>query len=177
MQYVSEKHTLISTNFDQGYWTSDINFGNWSTAVDTRSLSFCGLPEIGTTNNATRNLALLFYENSTKHVSALLQRVQKNSSLIQWVDITSQESRSLPDEFRNVPDHASTTLYESDTQSTFNAPFVSAAKFFGGAATALFYSPRAGVAGLGVEAIDYDTGTSGPGTFSSGMICKSLYYE
>ncbi len=58
-------------------------------------------------------------------MSALLQRGDPLYQA-QWIDITSQGSQSLPDEFRN---NQSATLYESDTGAIFNAPFMSGAGF------------------------------------------------
>lgn len=155
MHYVSDSHILASSKFVQGVWTPDPTFGNGSTAVDTRSLSFCSLPGTGPTNNTYLNLGLLLYENPTGKVSALLQRVQKPTDelgpepAIEWIDITSLESRSLPDDLRSDPDDngATTTLYESGVNYTpsedytFSAPFTSAANYFASAIGALFATP------------------------------------
>lgn len=152
--------------------------------MDTRSLSITLLSENDTFDlkpgtNVSQNLALLYYENPIGKVSALLQRVCFNLSVgdlvTSWVDITSQESKSLPDEFRNIPGHGSfsndsfsndslsNTLYESDASATFSTPFASIANFSGGATeVALFYSPpNASFVGS-----MYDVRSSGPGGFS-----------
>ena len=155
MHYVSDSHILASSKFFQDIWTPDPTFGNGSTAVDTRSLSFCSLPGTGPTNNTYLNLGLLLYENPTGKVSALLQRVQKITDdpgpepAIEWIDITSLESTSLPDDLRSDPDDngATTTLYESGEEytssenHTFSAPFTSAANIYAGAIGALFVIP------------------------------------
>ncbi|CAD6592462.1 MAG: hypothetical protein ASARMPREDX12_006139 [Alectoria sarmentosa] len=184
LQYVSESHILISNNLVQGNWTPDSTFGNWSTAVDTRSLSFCSIPSPETApNNSTLNIALLFYENSKGKVSALLQRGSSGgngsyqSGTIRWVDITSQESRSLPNDFRNTPssnNNQSTTLYESDTNATFSAPFTSAANISAYGPTMLSYSPNSRIS---IVATGYAGSTSGPGIFGAGIHCAFSYPE
>ena len=182
MHYVSDSHILASSKFVRDDWTPDPTFGNGSTAVDTRSLSFCSLPGTETTNNAYVNLGLLFYENSTGKVSALLQRGQKNPEdggpgvTIEWIDITSLESRSLADDLRIGPDgnNATTTLYESNDgeNMTFSAPFTSAANFTGSAIGALF-----SISNLDYNLMEtgYNIATNGTGRFSSGMNCKSSF--
>ena len=136
--------------------------------------------------NSTSNSALLYYENPTKKVSALLQRihtdVDQNYTNVQpqWVDITSQESQSLPAEFRNVPGFRySNTLYESDTNATLSSPFTCAANFSLATVGALFYSPHnASLLDSGpVVESDYRIGPSGPGNFSKGMHSRSSYLE
>ncbi|KAM0799383.1 hypothetical protein BDR22DRAFT_910741 [Usnea florida] len=166
--YVSENHVLVSAQPIEGFWSQDSSLGNRSTAVDTRSLSFWFLPGIeayGNTSNV--NKALLLYENSTGQVSALL------NYQMQWADITSQRSRSLPNEFKqSVSNGDSTTLYESPlTNATLSVPFISTANLSQlsqpKAIGALFYSPNASI----VEVI-YDVNASGPGIFSGSPQCE-----
>ena len=160
--YVSESHVLVSVQAEGGQWTPDTSLGNWSTAVDAQSLSFCFLPGIGVYNTSNINRALLLYENSTGQVSALLQLFQYTTpQQTQWVDITSQESRSLPNEFKLRDPGGSTTLTESQPNAKFSAPFVSAANFSKNAVGALFSSPNDTI----TEVI-YNVSTSGPGLFS-----------
>ena len=163
--------------------------------MNTRSLSISSFPtkiessEFKTNTNFTSNLALIYYENPTKKVSALLQRVHidavdQNYTNVQsqWVDITSQESQSLPAEFRNVPafDY-SNTLYESesDTNATFTSPFTSAANFSLATVGALFHSPHnPSLLDSGpILEINYQIGASGPENFSTGMHSRYSYLE
>ena len=173
---MSESHTIISDiisdNLNAVNLNRDLSFGNWSTAVNTRSLSFILLPRTEASNNPILNLGLLFYENPTGKLSALLQRDNSSgyaSSSIEWIDITSQGSRSLPDAFRNDPssdNNNSNTLYESDTNTTFSTPFTCTANFSNAAVQLLFYSPNATDP---IGSIDYDSDRSGDYTFSKGM--------
>ena len=148
--------------------------------MDTRSLSYNPLPET-TTGNSTTNLALLYYENPSGNPSALVQRVYQSSpgeGQILWVDISSQESKSLPDEFRNVPGphQLSHTLYESNTNATFSTPFTSAINFTDSAIGALFYSPNVLLDDGGpivVTGYDIDGDHSNPSYFRGGMHCAS----
>ena len=145
---MSENHTIISEIFDRGIWTPDRFFGNWSTAVDTRSLSFCLLNVTGTghSNNSTLNLALLLYENPTGNITALLQRFHTRYDDTEWIDVTSQRSQLLQDAFRNGPgsdNNNSTTLYESDTDVTFSAPFTCTPSNDGKLMELVFYTPNA----------------------------------
>ena len=141
-------------------------FGNYSTAVDTRSLSIGLFPSanesfsFNPSTNSTGNVALLYYENTDGKVSALLQRLQTFGDIQQdqWIDVTSQESDELPHEFRNAPGfnysnsfyqigstHNTTfshTLYEADPIAVYGTPFTSTAIPLGTASTsAMFYSP------------------------------------
>ena len=154
--------------------------------MDTRSLSFNPLTATGEIGNSTTNIALLYYENPTGKPSALVQRASQQSpgeGQIQWVDISSQESKSLPDDFRNIPGphQRSFTLYESDTNATFSTPFTSATNFTGSAVGALFYSPNVSLVNGGpivVTGYDIDGGRSNPSQFfSGGMHCASSYLE
>lgn len=190
LYFVSEYHLLSSSIHDEGFWVLDSTLGNFSTAVNTRSLSITSVSNNDT--NSTTNSALLYYENPTGNVSALLQRISPQPTQIlkvlnaQWIDITSQESKSLPDEFRNVPDfNLSNTLYES-TNAKFGTPFTIEANFSGSSIGALFYSPPTSAsrfrwfegylysAGTIVTA-DYIIGPRGPGNFSAGMHFAGLY--
>ena len=158
--------------------------GNYSTAPNTRSLSVAALgitPPLtvlnlttvnSTTVNSTTvnstNLALLYYENPGGNVSALLQQRDR------WVDITSQDSKSLPQEFRNTPASLQTsdgyTLDDSAYDGTLSTPFACGANWsFPGAIGAIFYTPNLSFPNTtfpeGFTEIPYRIGSSGPGTF------------
>lgn len=152
-----------------GSWDQDPDFGNYSTAVDTRSLSISLFPlanssSLNTFENSTVNVALLYYENPNGKVSALLHRRLQtilakgpNAGLSlsdQWIDITSQESKALPDEFRGAPGfnynntvqrrqtlNDSRTLYEAEPFAVYSTPFFSASTFFRSSVGAMFFSP------------------------------------
>ena len=140
------------------------------------------------------DLALLYYEIPNGIVSALLQRwnstVYPNGifefSNPQWVDITSQDSKSLPDEFRSIPTNTSSdilysnALYESDTNATFSTPFTSggANNISGSLMKAISYSPsndspigEAFVSGGAIVYTGYMVGPNGSGKFNQGMYC------
>ena len=168
----------------QAYWHPDVSFGNWSTAVDTRSLSFCSLSlpsgtEILNGTNSIINLALLIYESPTRKVSALLWRGNTStygSAPNEWVDITSQESKALPDAFRNPDDSTSSlaftssfTLYEANTSATLSTPFICEANYSSYEVELLFYSPDAGSAILNPTYSANSGSPSSPGAFSSCM--------
>ena len=196
----------------QGTWSSNPIPGNYSAAVDTRSLSISsvesGSPEPDPFKNSsrsyTRNSALLFYETSTGKVSALLRTIYgvftEQSAL--WIDITSQESKSLPMEFRNAPGRFyntynaqeipppanatfSHTLYEADTNATYGAPFTSGANFSATPVGALFYSPPNALLhgtpptySSGFASAGYTVDPSGPGNFTqTGMYGGFSYTE
>ena len=151
-----------------------------------------------TYTNSTINSAILYYENPTGNVSALLQRTTSQSypnilngrgSSEEWIDIISQKSKSLPDEFRNTPGRNfsnylySNTLYESDVNVTYNTPFTSGANFSGWSVEAFIYSPSntllvegALVSGSFLQ-IGYIVGANGTGNFSLGMHIDSSYPE
>ena len=173
LYYISESDIVSSNSVTEGtdFWLPDGLSGNYSTAVDTRSLSISLLPTANTSSNldlsknSTTNVALLFYENPNGKVSALLYRlmniVNENpqagmSQQDQWIDITSQESKALPNEFRNPPGFhysntfykdsgykdikPSRTLYETDPFAVYSTPFFSAPNLFK-SVSAIFYSP------------------------------------
>ena len=143
--------------------------------MNTRSLS---IASIGTIGGNRTNSALLYYENSSGNVSALLRRVPVSPSDdqdtdFQYVDVTHQ-STALPDDFHNVgPSDTSYTLYESDTSVTFIAPFASQTNWSANVG-ALFYltqdpSSEQYREGDFFEAVTYMIDPSGPGNFSTGM--------
>ena len=144
----------------------------YTTALNTRSLS---ITPIGSDWNAT-NDALIYYENPTGNVSAILQQYQgdyERDTPFQYVDITRQ-SKALPDGFLNVPDFASHTLYESRNDIVFRAPFTTGANWSGVDVGALLYSPLdvssmsngpLASGGTFVYA-DYIVGPTGAGNFS-----------
>ena len=157
--------------------------------MDARSLS---ITPIGNGSSDT-NSALLYYENPNGNVSALLRRGSFQEQF-QWVDITSQQSKSLPNEFRNAPGlnadndtdlpekvfgegfKDSKTLYESNTDAIFSTPFTSGANLSGPFIGALFYSPpESSLFGSGsFTYAQYLIGPGGPGIFSTGMSCASF---
>ncbi|CAD6569571.1 MAG: hypothetical protein ASARMPRED_002950 [Alectoria sarmentosa] len=177
-------------------WSTNVNqnvqwWEVYSTAVDTRSLSINTIG--GVSSNSTMDLALLYYEIPNGIVSALLQRwnstVYPNGifefSNPQWVDITSQDSKSLPDEFRSIPTNTSSdilysnALYESDTNATFSTPFTSggANNISGSLMKAISYSPsndspigEAFVSGGAIVYTGYMVGPNGSGKFNQGTV-------
>ena len=138
------------------------------------SLSITSIEGVLPSTNTTINSALLYYENPTGNVSALLQRTSITFA-DECVDITSQASESLPNEFRNSAGQTSNTLYESDTNATYSTPFTSGANFTGWDIGALFYSPSTLddgtpiVSGGGIAVAGY-TVASRIGRFSAGML-------
>lgn len=124
------------------------------------------------------DLTLLYYENPTGKVSALCQVSYYadpglgNYNITQeWIDISSQESKSLPDVFRNAPtsaaDKTSKTLDESFISNTLtlSAPFTCQTNAY--QIEAYFYSTNA--SNVEFQSNYYSTGPSGPGNFSSSM--------
>lgn len=119
---------------------------SYTAARDARSLSIThieaptGFPQ----TNSTYNTALLYYENTHGKISALLRRLNyqvsstESTSETQWIDITSQESKALPNEFRNLPG-ISRTLYESNTNASLSTPFTSVGNLSGFSIGTLFY--------------------------------------
>ena len=165
--YISENGTVasIAVSDAQGSWFPYQELWNYSTAVNTRSLSITLFPfantSLNTTENSTTNVALLFYENPNGKVSTLLYRLINTFNspggvlFDQWINITSQESKALPNEFHNAPgsNHSNTpyrlcefsntcshTLYEADPNAVYNTPFFSTPNFLG-AVGATFHSP------------------------------------
>lgn len=151
-----------------------------------------------TFENSTINSAILYYENLTGNVSALLQRttshyypsIHGKSAPETWIDITSQDSKSLPSEFRNTPgrnssnDSYSYTLYESDINATYSTPFTSGANFSGWSVGALFYSSSNAtqlggplVSGGSIVFTGYMVGPNGTGNFNTGMHRESSFSE
>ena len=156
--------------------------------MDTRSLSLSSVPSDANTTLISQ--AILYYENPTGNVSALLQRITDNdpteynvpSWSQKWFDITSQKSESLPNEFRNIDEKNSSkssyskTLYESNTNATYSTPFTSGANFAGWNVGALFYSPSNKsldgsplISGGGIVAAGYTMSLNGTGNFTAGM--------
>ncbi|CAD6587164.1 MAG: hypothetical protein ASARMPREDX12_002766 [Alectoria sarmentosa] len=189
--YVSRTHALNSSVYFSGSWSAqtsqgDLSQGNFSTEVNTRSLSVAQTGFVPANETSTgKNLALLYYENPTGKVSALSQEivlravtgleagesVDGESVSSQWVDITSQESRSLPGYYRNTPGSTaggySKTLDESLDSNIFtlSTPFtcgVNSSNDF--AVDAIFYSTNASNSEISYNA--YTTGPSGAGNFS-----------
>ena len=164
---MSESHTIIAdVSDDAGNWTPDPLFGNWTTAANTRSLSFCLLN--GTTLNG--NPALLFYENPTGKISALLQH-NNGTGYSDWIDITSQGSRSLPEAFHHGFDRnsgLSPTLYEAGTDATFSTPFTCTEEGPTNSVQLAFYSPNA-TGAIGIVEYESNSSSSGDSGFTEGM--------
>lgn len=174
----------------EGVWALASTLGNRSTTVDTRSLSITPIGNGSSEINSTTKSALLLYENATGIASALLKRISPQFNQystyddVQWIDITDQESQSLPEEFRNVPDgldgHFGKALYESGTNTTFGTPFIctktnvsESMQNSKGAMGAWFYSPSS----ASFEFVLYNINPSGPGNFSFGMHCASPHTD
>lgn len=167
LYYVSEDNVLNSSDYTGGSWSPSFNssLGNYSTALYTRSLSVAPTDILLPLNSAdSTNATLLYYENPSGNVSALLQQGK------QWVDITSQDSKSLPHEFRNTNTTSeSHTLYESANVGMPRIPFACGANWSTDQAIgAIFYSPNASefLEGLRFTGNHYRSGSSGPGTFA-----------
>lgn len=99
------------------YYDASPGLADYSTAVNTRSLVITTLSEPFDPNSSYINQAILYYENPNGNISALLQRgvSARTEAEYQWVDITNQESQSLPHDCRNGPNSRSShTLYESE---------------------------------------------------------------
>ena len=190
MFYVSDSHHLVSEflNISDTFVALPpipITGNNYSTAVDTRSLSVTPIPGSYSENipaDFTANTALLYYENATGNVSALLRRLIADNEMdvtLPWFDITSQNEHhgnlsDAPrvDEFSNGPNFPSLvgshTLYESVASTKVSTPFTCKANFSGdpnGGSTsigALFYAP-----GNSSFVIDvFVVGPSGPGNYT-----------
>ena len=177
--------------------------------MDTRSLSISsfGFPDGGLRENSTNNIALLFYENPDGKISALLHRLINivnprtgSYQQDQWIDITSQESKVLPNEFHNDPGfNYSNTLYkqspyntvfsktldEADPIAVYNTPFFSVPSSTG-SVVAMFYSPfnllpnAPSPAGNSFFTAYYTIGPNGSGSFSLvgiGKDCASPHTE
>ena len=131
---------LYASTYTDGSWSSDLSLVNFSTAVKSRSLSIA----------STMYDSLLYYEDPDGRISVLSQQdVQHGDDDTDygWIDATSQESKSLPAEFRNNPasiaEGYSKTLYESfETNTILRAPFACRANWTGYPLGAIFYSPQ-----------------------------------
>ena len=182
LYYVSEGHVLTSSSYLFGAWSPglDSSLENYSTALNTRSLSVAstGSPLNATVNSTSS--ALLYYESPSGNISALLQQGDR------WVDITSQDSKLLPSEFRNTPTstqyQGGHTLYESEIYGTLSTPFACGANWTSTAGIgAIFYSPYASfsVANSSTESRfvvnHYGSASDGPGNFTSRMKLRSSY--
>lgn len=192
MYYVSDSHHL-SSSVAEGSGNPIQELGeNFSTAVDTRSLSVTSVPGSGALYpgaNPSGNSALLYYENSAGNLSALLQRYDPTTSGegVHWYDITSQSSQSLPGDFHNDPSNStfhppSHTLYESLTGIKLGTPFTSMANYSDGD---IKYGMSPGLARLGavfvtpggatIQSAIYYIGLNGSGNYVTGMHSASLY--
>ena len=122
----------------------------------------------------SENLAILYYENPAGIVSALLHQFVGED---QWLDITSQDSKSLPKDFINVDPENSHTLWESTEQFgghiRLSTPFTSGANFSGKDIGTLFYAPDSSSLMSNI----YQIGLQGPGNFSGCMRSVSSYPE
>ena len=192
-----------------GSWDQDQSIGTYSTTEDTRSLSITLLPvadnssSLDPSKSSTTNVALLYCEDPNGKISALLHRLiinledSNDGSLLQadWLNITSQGSKALPNEFRNPPDFnysntlpgdsgynttLSRTLYEADPLAVYNTPFFSFAA--SGGVLAVFYSPfnlqlntTSPLAGDNFFTASFGIGQTGPGNFSLGMQHATIY--
>lgn len=139
--------------------------------MDTRSLS---VTFIGNSYGDTANLALLYYENPKSNVAALLQRGSTDET--QYVDITDQ-SKEIPDDFRNVPLSASHTLFESNPVGIFSSPFASQGNWHANMGALFISAPNRSAANSGssvsIEWVGYDIDPSGPGDYSTCMHCAN----
>ena len=197
LYYISEDNILSSNFLSGGQWAQVLQFGAYSTAVNMRSLSISLFPGAENSTSldqetSTTDVALLYCEDPNGRVSALLYRivVEKSGSQDQWVNITSQESKVLPNEFRNTRGFNSSvspgvisetetiissyTLYESDSTAVYKTPFCSAPGKFESSVAASFYSPFNLVPTTTSDSdghsfflgYSYTTGRNGTGSFS-----------
>ena len=164
-------------------------YKNYSTAVDTRSLSVTSSPS-GSDDNTT-TVSLIYYENATRSVSALLssQRLfDEDPFNISWIDITSQEVK-FPGKVYTVENLNSSIVYGSPPNFTFNYPFNSAPPSTAPSqhiSELFLYSPinasvresNNPVSGVLVVS-EYDIGPSGPGKLRNvlGMHQVSPYFD
>lgn len=133
-----------------------------------------------------RDLALLYYENPTGKVSALSQEVVQiavigdDSMNTEWVDITSQEGKSLPDYYRNTPGSTaggySKTLDESldSNNYTLSAPFTCGTNLSNGFAIDAIFSSANDLYSI-IQSNAYTTGPGGAGNFSQSKLFVVLY--
>lgn len=150
--------------------------------MNTRSLSVAQTAIVLPDETSTqRDLTLLYYENPAGKVSALSQETIVDSQSTEWVDITSQQSKSLPERYRNTPGSTtgtySKTLDETVDSNTFtlSAPFTCEGILSDGPyyIEAIFYSTDASNSEILTNG--YVTGPSGAGNFSPGMHFVLLY--
>ena len=194
MFYVSDNHHPSSLFADDNGQANQDLGQNRSTAVNTRSLSVISVSgsSVDTVaRNSSTDLALLYFEDASGNVSALLQHVNNTDTpwgLIQWFDITSQNEHH--EIFTDAPrvdgsshnpnfdpfDGFSHTLYESVANTTFSVPFTFKANFLkvskGGSTPMrrLFYAP--GNASLVADF--FDIGPSGSGKYGG---CTIAYFH
>ena len=158
LYYVSENHTLYSNFLVEGSWIPGVSqLGVYSTSVDTRSLSVASTTSGSADRNSTTIATLLHYENPNGNVSTLSRRSFSSdgaNAQAPWVDITSQEIRSLVGQ---------TDLVQ------FGKPFTSGANFSGMHIGTLFSSPIRTLSGHLIICTNYTLGPGGLGTFNSGM--------
>ena len=143
--------------------------------MNTRSLSVAQTGNLSSNDTSARTL--LYYENPSGKVSALtIGPVFNETNDYEWIDITSQESRPLPESYLDTPGSTagggSKTLDESLDSSLFtlSAPFTCGAN--SSAVEAIFYSNNATD-----PKIQSNTYTIGPitGRFSQSMHFMVLY--
>ena len=143
--------------------------------MNTRSLSVAQTGNLSFNDTSTRTL--LYYENPSGKVSALtVGPVFNGTDGDAWIDITSQESKSLPESYRNTPGStaggSSKILDESLDSSVFtlSAPFTCGD--YNNAIEGTFYSKNA----TDPEILS-NTYTTGPivGNFSQSTHFMVLY--
>ena len=151
--------------------------------MNTRSLSVAKTEIYNHSELAMAQQVLLYYENSTGGLSALFQETGLDQGIENfrdhWVDITSQESKSLPDGFRNSPNSTaegySKTFYESLVTNSFtlSASFTCQSGSGNRDIGAMFYSPN--VSNFRFQSNDYSTCVGGAGTFNRSIHFAFLY--
>ena len=93
----------------------------------------------------------------------------------EWIDITSQGSRSLPEAFPHGSDlnySLVPTLYEIDTYATFSTPFTCTGEEATDSVQLAFYSPNATDS---IRVVDYESNSSSTG--HSGFIGGMCYTD
>ena len=171
--YYISKNDIVNLNSlseNEDFWILYELYGNYSAAMNTRSLSINLFSTINFlfnfdfNKNSIINIILLFYENPNGKISALLYRfmniINENPQVEkfqqdQWIDIINQENKILSNEFYNAFGFNynntlykisgynitfSRTLYEADPIVVYSIPFFNTFNFLYGSVSAMFYS-------------------------------------
>ena len=184
--YVSQSHHLNSSYSSAEIlsWLNDSILTEYTTSIDTRSLSVTSNSQWSNTTqlpaNITAKLKLLFYEESNGTVSALLE-TGKNcvlppektdcsaydldgpgyGSMKRWIDI----SNLMPNSTSPYPSGVS--LHESYTNATFSTPFSSAEGSDANFTVSTLFNSGSATPLLGVEGQLFLSDTYANGSFGT----------